>query len=165
MPPRNVKTISDVIYYYYARLVIARVAGKENEWGFVMDRYKKLKSGEIHMANRDGEIRVQMRSDNNCVYCGGKADSKDHVIPRNYDGPDRMQNVVRSCKSCNSSKRDHDLIDWWINILGNSEDTLPRIPLGIYLKYSLDWHRMRDSLDNLANSITDLRPFVPGKAR
>lgn len=160
MPPKYVRTVSDVIHYYYAWLVIAKAAGKMNEWGFIIYTYKKLKNGEISMADRDGEIRVQMRSDPKCVYCGGKADSNDHVIPRNSEGPDKMQNVVRSCKSCNSSKKDHDLVHWWINILGKGEDTLPRIPVGIYLKYSLDWHRVNDSLENLANSITDLKPFT-----
>lgn len=165
MPPRNVKTISDVIYYYYAWLVIARAAGKMDQWGFIIQRYNLLKAGKIHMADRDGEIRVQMRTTPECVYCGGQADSNDHVIPRNYDGPDRMQNVVRSCKHCNSSKKDNDLVDWWINILGRDESSLPRIPIGIYLKYSYDWHKMRDSLDNLANNVTDLKPFIPAKRK
>ena len=76
-----------------------------------------------------------------------------------------MQNVVRSCKHCNSSKKDHDLVEWWVEILGKDESTLPRIPIGIYLKYSYDWHKMRDSLDNLANNITDLKPFISTKGR
>lgn len=160
MPPKSVKTISDVIYYYYAWLVIAKAAGKSDQWGFIIERYKLLKAKEIQMANRDGEIRVQLRGEHECVYCGAPSDSQDHVIPRNYDGPDRQQNIVRSCKHCNSSKKDHDLVDWWVNILGKDESTLPRIPIGIYLKYSLDWHRVRDSLERPANNIRDLKPFM-----
>ncbi len=161
MLPKSVNTISRVIDYYYAWLVIAEAAGKKKEYGFVNYTYNRLKDGKMNMANRDGEIRVQMRSEPICVYCGGPANSKDHVIPKNHDGPDRMQNIVRSCKSCNSSKHDHDFVDWWINIKGNDESTLPRIPVGIYLKYSLDWHRMHDTLESPARSIVDLKPFFP----
>lgn len=165
MAPKYVKTMEDAINFYYAWLVIAKAAGKMDQFAFVTYNYKRLKEGKIQMADRNGEIRVQMRSDNVCVYCGNEADSKDHVIPRKIEGPDSMYNIVRSCKSCNSSKKDHDLVDWWINILGREESTLPRIPIGIYLKYAHDWHRMRDSLDKLANNITDLKPFKSGRAR
>lgn len=161
MKPNSVKTVFDVINYYYAWLVIAEAAGLKKQYGFVNHTYNKLRSGQMHMANRDGEIRVQMRSDPVCVYCGAPADSKDHVIPKNYDGPDRMQNIVRSCKGCNSSKSDNDFVDWWINIKHRDESTLPRIPVGIYLKYSMDWHRTHDSLENPARSILDLKPFMP----
>lgn len=159
MKPKSVKTVADVIYYYYAWLVIAEASGMKKQYGFVNFTYNRLKKGEIKMANRDGEIRVQLRSEPACVYCGSPADSNDHVIPKNYDGPDRAQNMVRSCKHCNSSKGDHDLVDWWINIQGNDESTLPRIPAGIYLKYSLDWHRTHDSLEYPATSLLDLKPF------
>lgn len=165
MAPKYVKTIEDTIYFYYSWLVISQAAGKMDQFGFVTYQYKRLKNNEIKMADRNGEIRVQMRSEPVCVYCGGEADSNDHVIPRNYDGPAGMHNVVRSCKSCNSSKSDNDLVDWWINILGNEEKTLPRIPIGIYLKYAYDWHKSRDSLEKIANQITDLRPFMPSRAK
>lgn len=165
MAPRYVKTMEDTIHFYYSWLVIAKAAGKMNQFAFVTYNFKRLKKGEIKMADRNGEIRVQMRSEPVCVYCGGEADSNDHVIPRKIDGPDGMHNIVRSCKSCNSSKKDHDMVDWWINILGKAESTLPRIPIGIYLKYAHDWHKMRDTLGNLANQITDLKPFVPARAR
>ncbi len=159
MPPKYVKTVSDVINFYYAWLVIAKAAGKMGEWGFITQRFKLLKAGKIRMADRNGELRVQMRSTPECVYCGGVADSNDHVIPLRIGGPDDMHNIVRSCKSCNSSKRDHDFVDWWINIQGNGEETLPRIPIGIYLKYCHDWHKIHDTLDRVAADITDLRPF------
>lgn len=165
MLPKSVKTISDVINYYYALLVIAEAAGMKKEYGFINYTYNRLKNGQMQMANRDGEIRVQMRTDPVCVYCGGPSDSRDHVIPRNYDGPEGQQNVVRSCKHCNSSKGDHDLVDWWVNIKGNDESTLPRIPAGIYLKYSMDWHRVHDSLENPARSLLDLKPFAHIKGR
>lgn len=165
MAPKYVKTIDDVVNYYYAWLVISKAAGKMDEFGFVTYQFKKLKQGQIKMADRNGEIRVQMKSAPVCVYCGDEADGWDHVIPRNKDGPDVMYNEVRACKSCNSSKGDKDLVDWWVNTLGREERTLPRIPIGIYLKYAHDWHKMRDSLSTLANDLTELKPFVKGRAK
>ncbi len=165
MLPKSVKTISDVINYYYAWLVIAEAAGKKKEYGFINYTYNKLKNGEMQIANRDGEIRVQMRTGPVCVYCGDPADSRDHVIPRIHGGPEGQQNVVRSCKHCNSSKGDNDLVDWWVNLKGNDESTLPRIPAGIYLKYSMDWHRVHDSLEDPARSLLDLKPFSHMKGR
>jgi 5-methylcytosine-specific restriction endonuclease McrA len=41
-----------------------------------------------------------------CQYCGAPAENVDHVIPRSRGGPHRWDNVVASCRSCNSRKRD-----------------------------------------------------------
>ena len=41
-----------------------------------------------------------------CAYCGGKADTVDHVVPRSRGGPHAWENVVASCRSCNSRKED-----------------------------------------------------------
>lgn len=161
MAPKYVRTVSDVINFYYAWLVIARAADKMGEWGFITYQFKKLKKGEIKWADFDGEIRMQMRSQNLCVYCGDKATAWDHVVPRKLNGPEGPHNTVKVCKHCNSSKGDKDLVDWWINDLGRDESTLPRIPLGIYLKLSHGWHKINFSLEKLARELTDLKPFMP----
>lgn len=50
-------------------------------------------------------LRVLDRDDKICAYCGGEADTVDHVISR-ADGGDTwdMENLVAACKRCNSSK-------------------------------------------------------------
>ncbi len=163
MAPKTVRTISDLINYYYARLVIAKAAGKIDQWGFVIYQYKRLKNGEIHWADLDGEIRLQMRASNECVYCGGEANGLDHVVPRKFGAPEGIHNSVKCCKHCNSSKGDKDLVDWWINELGKDEDSLPRIPIGIYLKLSFSWHKINHTLERVSNELTDLKPFRPVK--
>lgn len=161
MPPKYVKTVSDVINFYYSWLVIARAANKMTEWGFITYQYNRLKKGQIKWADFDGEIRMQMRSKNECVYCGAPAEAWDHVVPRNLGGPLGPHNMVKSCKHCNSSKGDKDLVDWWINSLGKEESELPRIPIGIYLKLSHGWHKINFSLEKIARDLTDLKPFMP----
>jgi len=49
-----------------------------------------------------------MRRDNYlCAYCGIKADTIDHVIPRSRGGLHSWENCVASCTRCNHRKADH----------------------------------------------------------
>ncbi len=41
---------------------------------------------------------------NKCVYCGGFADTIDHVVPVCDDGPNTPENTVPCCTACNMSK-------------------------------------------------------------
>jgi 5-methylcytosine-specific restriction endonuclease McrA len=47
---------------------------------------------------RDGHI---------CAYCGGVANTMDHVEPRSRGGRHVWENVVASCSKCNSEKDDY----------------------------------------------------------
>ena len=49
---------------------------------------------------------VFARDDDECQYCGGHADSIDHVIPRSRGGSHSWENLVAECKPCNLAKRD-----------------------------------------------------------
>lgn len=49
-----------------------------------------------------------------CVYCGStEILSVDHLFPRIKGGSDSVENLVCSCKSCNSSKGKKDLMAWY----------------------------------------------------
>ncbi len=49
-----------------------------------------------------------MRRDNFlCAYCGGAADTIDHVVPRSRGGAHVWENCVASCTRCNHRKADH----------------------------------------------------------
>src|SRR5690606_39263414 len=41
-----------------------------------------------------------------CVYCGGAAETIDHVMPRSRGGGHVWENVVASCARCNHKKSD-----------------------------------------------------------
>lgn len=41
-----------------------------------------------------------------CQYCGSKAETVDHVVPRSRGGEHEWGNVVAACKRCNCKKRD-----------------------------------------------------------
>jgi 5-methylcytosine-specific restriction endonuclease McrA len=50
---------------------------------------------------------VFARDGGRCQYCGGPAESIDHVVPRSRGGQHVWENVVAACRSCNTRKRDH----------------------------------------------------------
>lgn len=54
---------------------------------------------------------VFLRDGGQCQYCGRRAESIDHVVPRSKGGPHAWENVVAACRRCNTSKRDRLLED------------------------------------------------------
>ncbi|MEA3403960.1 MAG: HNH endonuclease signature motif containing protein [Armatimonadota bacterium] len=163
MPPRYVKTVEDVIHYYYSRLVIAPSAGLGGNWGFITHTFKRLKSGEISMSDYDREVQKQMEElPEQCVYCGAEGPlTRDHVIPIKCRGPNAPHNCVYVCKQCNSSKGICDVVDWWVNHVGNDLSDLPRLVAGIYLKFCYDAHKMEGTLDRMCNELAGLWPYGP----
>jgi 5-methylcytosine-specific restriction endonuclease McrA len=39
-----------------------------------------------------------------CAYCGGRATTVDHIVPRSRGGGSTWQNLVAACASCNERK-------------------------------------------------------------
>jgi 5-methylcytosine-specific restriction endonuclease McrA len=60
-----------------------------------------------------------------CAYCGGKADTVDHVVPRSRGGDHSWENCVAACATCNHRKADMLLAD-----LGWTLRSLPLPPKG-----------------------------------
>ena len=48
------------------------------------------------------------RDDYRCQYCGDRADSIDHVVPRSKGGPHSWENVAAACRPCNLGKARSD---------------------------------------------------------
>jgi 5-methylcytosine-specific restriction endonuclease McrA len=49
---------------------------------------------------------VFARDEYRCQYCGDRADSIDHVVPRSRGGRDVWDNLAAACRRCNTRKRD-----------------------------------------------------------
>lgn len=60
-----------------------------------------------------------------CAYCGSKADTVDHVIPRSRGGDHSWENCVAACSACNHRKADRLLGE-----LGWALHTTPLPPKG-----------------------------------
>lgn len=144
MPPSAVKTYEDLICYEYAKL-IAAAAGMEKNYGFIMDRMKKLKQGEIKMSDVVREDRYQMQEGmKECIYCSATENlTFDHLIPKNEGGPDIISNQVPACRRCNSSKGATDVIEWY----QKRDTSIPRLVWGKYLKLKHDMYEREGMLD------------------
>lgn len=59
---------------------------------------------------------IRVRDNSRCAYCNRhvpkKQRSLDHVEPRSKGGCDDHWNLVLTCKSCNSQKKDRSLNDY-----------------------------------------------------
>ncbi|WP_319450945.1 MULTISPECIES: HNH endonuclease [unclassified Mycobacterium] len=60
-----------------------------------------------------------------CAYCGSKADTVDHVVPRSRGGEHSWENCVAACATCNHRKADRMLAE-----LGWTLRSVPLPPKG-----------------------------------
>ena len=63
MPPSHVKTIRELIYWEYAKLIAEAAVGSRKNYGFVTHSYKRLKSGKMNPPVREqdaGERRQRL---------------------------------------------------------------------------------------------------------
>jgi 5-methylcytosine-specific restriction endonuclease McrA len=67
---------------------------------------------------------VFARDGHRCQYCGASAENIDHVIPRSKGGLHVWDNVVASCRPCNTRKRDRLLEDSGMRL--RRRPTVPR---------------------------------------
>jgi len=76
-------------------------------------------------------LEIKTRFKNSCAYCGmtekehleryAELLHQEHIIPLIENGPNSVANVIPSCKSCNSSKRNDNFFDWYPNSKGYDE--------------------------------------------
>lgn len=64
------------------------------------------------------------RDRGSCQYCGGSAESIDHVVPRSRGGSHAWDNVVAACRPCNSAKGDRLLSETAMTL--RTRPTAPR---------------------------------------
>jgi len=152
MPPSAVKSVRDIIFYQYAKIISNSAGfGKEN-FRIIMSTWKKLKSGSLHWSTSVREWLHEHENPNICIYCGIDGElTTEHILPRSRGGDDIPDNVVRVCKSCNSSKGGKRLYEW----KGlEAKDRHHRIAEGKYLKYLYSLHEKQGTLN--IETITEL---------
>lgn len=133
MPPKSVKTIGDLIFYQYAKLM-ARKAKYRNYWAGVIATMKALRDGEIRMSDtiREWTVEQEQEGPKRCVFCGNTGElEKDHLIPKSLGGSDSADNMVPACKSCNAGRGNRGIYEW---VGLDHKDDLHRVVVGKYLK-------------------------------
>ena len=160
MPPSAVKTVKDLLYWQYAKIISASAGAGKKNYGFIMDRFKKLQSGDIQWSTSIREYVKEHEQPDQCVYCGAKGDlTVEHMLPRSRGGPDIPENAVWVCGSCNSKKGSKRLYEWYGL---DSRNELPRIAEGKYLKLLYALHENKGTLNAVP---TDLCPSCDLGAR
>ena len=140
MPPAAVKTMRDLLYWQYAKIIAGSAGMGKRQWPFIMDRFGKLQSGEIAW-NSIREYVKEREDTSHCIYCGKSADlTLDHLIPRAFNGPEDEKNAVWVCAACNSSKGSRRLYEYWTarGGLKAAKYDVPRLAEGKYLKLLYD---------------------------
>lgn len=145
MPPKAVKTIRDLIFWQYAKIISDSAGYGKKQFGFVMDRFQKLSSGQINWSTSIREYVKEREKPDICIYCGNKEElTLEHILPRSRNGPDSPDNAVWVCRRCNSSKGDKRLYEWFE--LGRRYE-VPRIAEGKYLKLLYSMHEQKGTLN------------------
>jgi hypothetical protein len=153
MPPAFVKNIREEILYEYAKL-ISRSAYGTLQRGFITERFKKLRNGEITISGTIREWEREQELPKQCVYCSSITNlTTDHLIPRSRGGDESADNVVLACRPCNTSRGEKGIFEW----LGLKEkDKLHRLVAGKYLKQLLALHEQASTLEIAKDQITIL---------
>jgi len=158
MPPPSIpRKVEDIIFYYYAKLVIAPSAGFHMNYQFILYTYSRLKNGEIHISDYEREL-MSLTEEQKCAFCRTSNDKLEaiHVVPKIIAKTIGMQNLVLACKNCADSKGEKDLIEWWCEHLGKERDEIPRLPIGLYLKNAYEFHKINFSLKKPCQSLGKL---------
>lgn len=154
MPPKAVKSIRDLILWQYAKIISESAGMGKKQFGFVMDRFQKLSSGRLNWSTSIREYVKERETPDICIYCGNKGElTLEHILPRSRNGPDSPDNAVWVCKSCNSSKGDKRLYEWF-ELERRYE--VPRIAEGKYLKLLYSLHEQMGTLN-----ISDVSKLCP----
>jgi hypothetical protein len=155
MPPPVVKTIKDLIFWQYSKIISESAGFGKRNWGFVMKKFKQLQEGEIFW-NEIREYVKEKEKKDECIFCGKKTNlTIDHLLPRCFNGPNDEKNVIFVCKECNSSKGSRRLYEFWTLKKGleGAKYEVPRIAEGKYLKFIYEVLKNKGLLDLTMNEI------------
>ena len=69
MPPAAIRDLRDLMYWQYAKIIADSAGVGKKQWAFVMERFRKLQSGEIAW-NSIREYAKERNVFHRCLYCG-----------------------------------------------------------------------------------------------
>jgi len=167
MPDRNVKTIRDLIYYQYAKIIARRAfsmfdgkEAKKQHYGFVKKTFQELKRGDKSWSEITREDWQFVESEKKYIYCGTEGDlHKEHIIPRSLrikpeceicDKIQGIHNQVWACRQCNSSKGTKGLYEFYKAKYPNEKkfyDLIPPLLEKKYLKTIYNCHKCVGTLN------------------
>jgi hypothetical protein len=134
-------TVGDLLYWSYANLGMAEKAvydgaAEYQQLHFIIRNklWSGFRKGTMQVGSPVKDLRSKVRNAGHCAYCGSEDHvSMDHVVPKARGGRESGDNILFACRSCNSSRRDRDMIEWYV-----SRDRFPPLfVLRMYLKEAI----------------------------
>lgn len=167
MPDRDVKTIQDLIYYQYAKIIARRAfsatngkEAKNQHYGFIKKTFLELKNGKKSWSEITREDWQFVEADKKCIYCGSEtALHKEHLVPKSLNikqacsSCDKIQgihNQIWACEKCNTSKSDKGLYDFYRDKYPEDKkfyDMIPPLAEKKYLKTIYNCHICANTLN------------------
>ena len=167
MPDRDVKTVRDLIYYQYAKIIAKRAFsapdGKEAKklhYGFVKKTFRELQSGVKSWSEITREDWQLVEAEKKCAYCGDIEELvKEHIVPRSLrvrpecescDTIQGIHNQVWACRTCNSLKGTKGLYEFFQDRRPGERkyyDLIPPLVEKKYLKTIFNCHECAGTLD------------------
>lgn len=154
----TIHTVREHLAWSYANLACAHSAVESGTKEYTRVNYmirtrlyKGLVSGSMNIRSIFDDEKLKYKYPESCCYCGSVEKLHvDHLIPKIKGGFDNADNFVWSCRSCNSSKRDRDVLRWL-----ESKSWDPSILfLRRYLKLVMRYCKEQGFLDMPLNEIT-----------
>lgn len=163
MPDRDVKTIRDLIYFQYAKIVGKSAFGpaaKKEAYGFIKTTFRGFVNDEKKWSDILREDKQLAESEKSCIYCGSKDELQwEHIVPRSLrinercQSCDRIQSIhnqVWACRKCNGAKGTKGLYRFMKDSHPEAKkisDLAPVLAEKKYLKTIFYCHQCKGTLD------------------
>ena len=141
MPTKKQRTYAnfgEYLYWSYANLQMLHYALNAGKAKY--DRMCYMIRSKAFKAYKEGRWNIhdllefnveKIRQNNYCWYCGKELEpsklTKDHVFPRSKGGDNDMDNIIMVYKTCNSSKGDMDLFEWYAVIMVDTAEEIKHL--------------------------------------
>lgn len=148
MPDREVKTIRDLIYFQYAKIIAKSAFGedaKKTSYGFIKKVFRDLVHDEKKWSDILREDKQLVEGDRVCAYCGSTEGLQwEHIVPRSLKINDRcpaceriqgIHNQVLACRKCNSSKSSSGLYHFIFSLYPGEKRNSDKVPALVEKKY------------------------------
>ena len=107
MPDRDVKTIRDLVYFQYAKIIAKSAFGpdaKKTAYGFIKKTFFDFQKNEKRWSDILREDKQFIQSEKKCIYCGSEEEfTWDHIVPKSLM-------IKSACASCDKIQGIHNLI-------------------------------------------------------
>lgn len=147
------RTVGESLYWSYANLAMAIASFQHDEPEYQQTDYivrnkiyYGLLRGTLKLGSFLKDERLKLAFSDSCCYCRSQLDlTLDHLIPQFKGGKHSSDNLVVACRSCNSSKKALDFLEWMAK-----KGKFPRLGLlRRYLKLAIAYCTENELMDTI----------------